>query len=120
MLNPTGSETGKKNLLTVVLKDKAALYASFMPFIKGGGIFIPTNQLFRLGEEVFVLVKFMDEIDKLNIVGEVIWITPRGAQGGRAAGIGIKFKDDKNSEILKKFETVLAGSEKAERATHTL
>lgn len=110
----------KKNVLSLTIKDKAVLYASYMPFIKGGALFIPTNQTFRLGEEVSILVQFMEETEKLQIKGKVVWITPRGAQGGRACGIGVQILEDQSGTVNKKIETVLAGSEKAERATHTL
>lgn len=110
----------QKNILNTIIKDKAALYAAFMPFIKGGALFIPTNQAFQLGDEVLMLIQFMDEPDRVQIKGKVIWITPRGAQGGRAAGVGVQIIEDATGGFLKKVETILAGTEKAERATHTL
>ncbi len=113
-------DDSKKNILTLSIKDKAALYSSYMPFIKGGALFIPTNQNFKLGDEVFIIIQFMDEPERLQFKGKVVWITPRGAQGGRAAGVGVQILEDKSGTLIKKIETVLAGSEKAERATHTL
>jgi len=109
-----------RNVLSLKIKDKAALYASYMPFIKGGALFIPTMQTYHLGDEVMVVLQFMEEAEQIQFKGKVIWITPRGAQGGRAAGIGVQILGDDQGTIAKKFETVLAGSEKAERATHTL
>ncbi|MDP2229227.1 MAG: pilus assembly protein, partial [Moraxellaceae bacterium] len=31
-------------IINQALKDKAALYAAFMPFVKGGGLFVPTTR----------------------------------------------------------------------------
>ncbi|HYD33587.1 MAG TPA: pilus assembly protein PilZ, partial [Methylophilaceae bacterium] len=32
----------KPGVLSLAIKEKAALYAAYMPFVKGGGLFIPT------------------------------------------------------------------------------
>jgi len=32
-----------------------------MPFVKNGGLFIPTNSNYRLGDEVFMLLNLMGE-----------------------------------------------------------
>ena len=32
----------KQGILSLTIKDKGALYAAYMPFIKNGGLFIPT------------------------------------------------------------------------------
>ena len=36
-----GSRSG---ILSLTIKDKSVLYAAYMPFIKDGGLFIPTNK----------------------------------------------------------------------------
>ena len=45
------SRTGTHNkpgLLTLTIKDKSALYMAYMPFVRNGGLFIPTNSGYRL------------------------------------------------------------------------
>jgi hypothetical protein len=64
-----------------------------MPFVKNGGLFMPTNKPYRLGDDVFMLLSFMDDPEKLPVAGRVVWISPRGAQGNRTAGIGVQFSD---------------------------
>ena len=61
----------------------------------------------------------MDEPEKIPVAGIVIWITPKGAQGNRAAGIGVQF-NDQDDTAKKKIEKFLAGSLQADRPTHTL
>ena len=75
----------KPGLLTLTIKDKSALYLAYMPFVKNGGLFIPTNSNYRLGDEVFMLLNLMGEDEKLPVAGRVIWLTPKGAQGKRTA-----------------------------------
>ena len=104
------ADGGPRNgILSLTIKDKAVLYAAFMPFIKNGGLFIPTNKRYKLGAEVFILLSLMEEPEKLPIAGKVVWITPKGAQGSRAAGIGIQFNNE-DDMVQKKIETYLAGA----------
>jgi len=90
-----------------------------MPFIKHGGLFIPTNKSYKLGDEVFMLLKLMEEPEKIPVAGRVVWVTPKGAQGNKVAGIGVQFTGD--DEIARgKIETYLAGAVKSDRMTHTM
>jgi len=108
-----------RGILSLTIKDKALLYSAYMPFIQGGGLFIPTNKSYKLGDEVFMLLTLMDEAEKLPLAGKVVWITPKGAQGNRAAGIGVQFNETDNL-AQRKIETYLAGSLESDRATHTM
>ena len=110
----------RQRMLSLSIKDKHALYAAYMPFIKNGGLFIPTNKNYKLGDEVFLLLSLMEEKEKLPVVGRVIWITPKGAQGNRAAGIGVQFSDQDDTTVRNKIETYLAGALKSDRMTHTM
>ncbi len=90
-----------------------------MPFVQNGGLFIPTGKSYKLGDEVFMLLNLMDEPEKIPVAGKVVWVTPKGAQGNRAAGIGVQFSDQDNTAV-NKIETYLAGSLESERPTHTM
>ncbi len=116
-LPPTVSPSN--SILSLTIKDKSVLYAAYMSFIKNGGLFIPTGKEYKLGDEVFMLLNLMEEPEKLPLTGKVIWVTPRGAQGNRAAGIGVQFNED-DTEARNKIETYLAGALKSDRQTHTM
>lgn len=109
----------RSGILSLTIKDKSVLYAAYMPFIKDGGLFIPTNKQYQLGDEVFMLLKLMDEPEKIPVAGKVVWITPKGAQGNKVAGIGVQFTADDNI-ARDKIETFLAGALKSDRVTHTM
>lgn len=87
----------RNGILSLTIKDKSVLYAAYMPFIRNGGLFIPTNKNYKLGDEVFMLLNLMEEPEKIPVAGKVVWITPKGAQGNRAAGIGVQFNDGDNT-----------------------
>jgi type IV pilus assembly protein PilZ len=114
------AQVGARNgILSLTIKDKAVLYAAFMPFLKSGGLFIPTNKPYKLGDEVFMLLNLMDEPEKIPVAGRVVWVTPKGAQGNRAAGIGVQFSEQDDT-AAKKIEAYLAGSLESDRPTHTM
>ena len=110
----------KPGLLTLTIKDKSALYLAYMPYVINGGLFIPTNSSYRLGDEVFMLLTLMDETEKIPVAGKVVWITPIGAQGNRAAGIGVQFSDQDDGAARNKIEGFLAGALDSDRPTHTM
>lgn len=117
MSRPAGVQPG---ILTLNIKDKSALYVSYMPFIKNGGLFIPTTKDYRLADEVFILLTLMDSAERLPVAGKVVWITPKGAQGKRAQGIGVQFSNQDGGATQKKIEALLAGALGADRPTHTM
>ena len=112
--------TPRQGILTLTIKDKSALYVAYMPFIKNGGLFIPTSKPYRLGDEVFILLTLMDQADRLPVAGRIVWVTPRGAQNKRAAGIGVQFSEQDAGQTQKKIESYLAGALGADRPTHTM
>ena len=114
----TGFRQG--GILSLAIKDKSSLYAAYMPFVKNGGLFIPTNKKYKLGDEVFMVLTLMDEAGKLPMAGKIVWITPPGSQGVRVAGIGVQFSDQDNGSVRNKIEGYLGGALKSERQTHTM
>ena len=64
-----GGAGARQGILSLAIKDKAALYNAYMPFVKGGGIFVPTTKRYALGDEVFILLSLMEEKDRLPVAG---------------------------------------------------
>ena len=109
----------RSGILSLTIKDKAVLYSAYMPYLDNGGLFVPTNKPYKVGDEVFMLLSLMDEADKIPIAGRVVWVTPRGAQGNRTAGIGVQFSEQ-DATANAKIENHLAGSLQSDRPTHTM
>jgi len=110
----------KQGILSLTIKDKNALYAAYMSFVPNGGLFIPTNREYELGDEVFMLLSLLDEPERIPVAGKIVWITPKGAEGYRAAGVGVHFSDEDQGKTRGKIETHLAGMLQTERPTHTM
>lgn len=111
----------RQGILSLSIKDKGALYLAYMPFVRGGGLFVPTTRSYQLGDEVFILLTLMDDKDRLPVAGRVVWVTPSGAQGNRQSGIGVQFNEGADGEAVRtKIETILAGTLGSDRITHTM
>ncbi len=110
----------RQGILSLSIKDKNALYAAYMQYVKNGGLFIPTNKKYKLGDEVFMLLTLMEESERIPVAGKVVWITPMGSEGNRAAGIGVQFSDQDGGIARNKIETYLAGALSTDRPTHTM
>lgn len=115
---PTVARPG---VLSLSIKEKSALYAAYMPYLKQGGIFIPTSKAYRLGDEVFMLLTLMNDPNKLPVAGKVVWITGSGSQGNKTQGIGVQFADNEGGVAARnRIEGLLGGSMKSSRPTHTM
>jgi type IV pilus assembly protein PilZ len=110
----------KPGLLTLTIKDKSALYLAYMPFVKNGGLFVPTQSSYVLGDDVFMLLNLMGESEKLPVAGRVIWVTPKGVTGRRVPGIGVQFSEQDHGSTQKKIENYLAGALGGDKPTHTM
>ena len=119
---PAGGDQKKKKrgILSLTIKDKISLFSAYMPYIRNGGIFIPTNNIYELGEDVFMLITLFDSKDKMPVAGKVVWRTPKGAQLSRIQGIGVQFSTLDKGETRSRIEKQLIGMLSSARKTHTL
>jgi len=110
----------RNSVISIAIKDKQALYMSYMPYIEGGGLFVPTNKDYSLGDEMFLLVKIMDEVEPVHISGKIVWVSPPGALGNRPRGVGLQFGGDDAKSTKDLIESKLGASISLTRATHTM
>ena len=47
-------------ILSLTIRDKNALYAAYMPFLDNGGLFVPTEKKYKVGDEVFILLSLLN------------------------------------------------------------
>jgi type IV pilus assembly protein PilZ len=117
----TNTAIRRPDVISLNLRGKTALYAAWMPFLKGGGLFMETRREHRLGDEVLIVLSFLDEQMKIPLSATVAWINPPHAQGNRPQGVGIRLPDNPTgADLKKKIEGILAPVVKSERPTHTL
>ncbi len=115
---PAGERSPGQGILSLTIRETAVLYAAYMPFVKNGGLFVPTTRVYKLGDELFMLLRLLEDPEKIPVSARVIWITPPRAQGNRAAGIGVQFTDT-DGVVKARIESLLAGHNQ-DQPTHTL
>ena len=111
----------RPGVYSLVIRTRAALYAAWIPLLRGGGIFVPSSREHRLGEDVLVLLSLLDEAARIPIQGHVAWINPPHAANNRPQGVGVQLQEnDTCRDLRKRIETVLGGALQSSRLTHTL
>ncbi|MGH8583416.1 MAG: PilZ domain-containing protein [Gammaproteobacteria bacterium] len=109
-----------QGIISLAIRDIASLHAAYMPYIKNGGLFIPTSKSYKLGDEIFMVLALPESADKLPVSGRVVWITPPAAQGNRATGVGVQINVADKGVTRGRIETMLAAHLKSDRQTHTM
>ena len=106
-------------LLQVNINDRATLQASYMPYVQGGGLFIPSKQSVKMGEEVFVLATLPDQSQKIPLTGKVVWISQKQA-GMKPQGFAIQLSGEKGIYYKMEAEKLHAGSMSLDRPSFTM
>lgn len=115
------ASTPRPSVIQLSIKEKAALYAAYIPMFTEGGVFIPTSREYSLGDDVYVLLSLPEDMQRYPVAGKVAWVTPAKAAGGRTQGVGIMFPKDEKSRTLKlKIEEILGAQLASERPTQTI
>ena len=115
------ASVARPSVLSLHIKEKAALYAAWMPYLKNGGIFVPTGRPYAIGDDVYLLLSLMDDPAKFPVAGKVAWVTPQGAHNNKAQGIGVHFADDEGGRVARaRIEEIIGAALKSSRTTHTL
>ena len=110
----------RKGIISFSITDRGALYSSYLSFVNNGGLFVPTARAYELGDEVFMLLQIMDEHSLVPVAGNVVWVTPAGAQGNKTPGIGVQFAEADNGATRSIIEQHLAAALQGERPTRTM
>lgn len=117
----TPATAPRPSVIQLAIKEKAALYAAYIPLFAEGGVFIPTAREYNLGDDVYVLLSLPEDVQRYPVAGKVGWVTPAKAAGGRTQGVGIMFPKDEKSRVLRlKIEEILGASLNSERPTQTI
>jgi type IV pilus assembly protein PilZ len=96
-------------ILDVRISDCTSLSKCWIPFLRNGGIFIPTQRDLPLGSYVFVLLKLFEENRVWPLYCQVAMINEPGLDGGRLPGIGLQFLSV-DQDLLDRIKSVLANA----------
>lgn len=117
-----GDDSGlnRPSVIPLTYPDKDSLHRAYMPFVKGGGLFLPTSKPYSLNEEVFLLVTLPNSDKSLPVPGRVVWQTPAGAMDSRRQGIGIEFKGREGNSLRNQIEGLLGARVSSAKETYTM
>lgn len=101
-------QKAERTILKLPLNDVAALHSSYMPFVRGGAIFVPNKRThtFSFGDEIIVSMHLKSSDKKLAIPGKVMWIAPESCERG-TQGLGIQFIGTTKAKVKLIIETML-------------
>lgn len=93
--------------LSFTFNNTNALRTAWMPLFERGGLFLPTQVRYRLGQRVYLLLTLPEENDARPASGIVAWISPSGMAGQREGGVGVHL--DAEEQVLREhIEALLA------------
>lgn len=111
----------RPSVIQLSIKEKAALYAAYIPLFKEGGIFVPSTREYRLGDDVYVLISLPEDPQRYPVAGKVAWITPARGTGNRTQGVGVRFpSDEKSMQLRMRIEQILGARLGSDRPTQTV
>lgn len=113
-------ELNRPSVIPLIYPDKNSLHRAYMPFVKGGGLFLPTSKHYSLNEEVFLLVTLPNSNKSLPVPGRVVWQTPAAAMDSRRQGIGIEFKGREGNGLRNQIEGMLGAKVSSSKETYTM
>ena len=117
----TPAVSGRPSVIQLVFREKGALYAAYMPFFTEGGLFVPTNREYQLGDDIYLLLSLPGDPQRYPVAGKVGWLTPANTSGGRTQGVGVRFPGDDKTRALKvRIEEILGTSLSSSKPTQTL
>ena len=98
----------ERTILKLSLNDVSALHSSYMPFVRGGAIFVPNKNTdtYKFGDEIIVSMHLKSTDKKLAIPGKVMWIAPESCERG-TQGLGIQFIGTTKAKVRLIIETML-------------
>nr|WP_037478608.1 PilZ domain-containing protein [Sphaerotilus natans] len=106
---------------SVIQLEKGALYAAYIPLFAEGGLFVPTQRDYRLGDDVYLLLTLPEDPQRYPVAGKVAWVTPPNASGGRVQGVGVRFPVDEKTRVLRvRIEEILGTAIHSPKPTQTI
>lgn len=114
-------DAARPGVTHLAIKEKGALYASYMPIVVDGGLFIPTERPYRMGDELYIILTLPGDTQRYTLAAKVIWITPKKCVGQRTQGVGVRFPQTTAAKALKaKIEDILGEHMVSDRPTQTV
>ncbi|MCP2040207.1 type IV pilus assembly protein PilZ [Neisseria sp. HSC-16F19] len=108
-------------MINLTIPDKPELYRSYLSFLQHGGLFVPSNDSFTMGDEVLLIANLPGFQEPKYLRTKVAWINHAATTSGQPQGVGLAFGDDQVAiEVKEAVEDLLPGLKLSDRPTYTL
>ncbi|MDQ2995380.1 MAG: PilZ domain-containing protein [Pseudomonadota bacterium] len=92
--------------LRIAIRSTDQLKNAYIPFLKKGGLIIPSDPNHEIGSKIPLKVELMDYPHPFNIIGKIVWLTPETIQLPKLNGTGVEFvggDDDALCQIIREY-----------------
>ena len=105
-----GQSKLKQGVIKINIDDLKDLYQYYMPYVDGCGIFVPTEEIYSLEQEVFIFLKLPGDLGKFAASGRIVWLNPPKKASRRMPGIGVQLRGKEAPRIREIIEAGLGKS----------
>jgi Tfp pilus assembly protein PilZ len=82
---------------------------SYMPFIKGGGLFIADHGAeYKLGEEIFLKIDLENYTEPFRIIGQIVWLSSEQDASDWSNGFGVQLLEEEGRRFHQQIQSILA------------
>lgn len=120
MSSTDASSKSKLPIIPLRFKSLNQLYKSYMPWLKNGGLFLPTSKRFEMGQEILMMVVLPEIREKFPAAGVVSWVCPQNTTGHNKPGVGVEFTDGEGMALRSRIEGMITEQKKVGAPTYTL
>ncbi len=118
-------------MLQCEFNDVNDLSRAFMPFVRGGAVFLADGEERELHDQIQVSMVLPNESEPICFSGKVVWITPNTAKvmwhtpenttgDSRSSGVGVQFSTPEAREVMKKISDLLKEHEGSSSGSDTI
>ena len=107
---PQNQSKPKQGVIRLNIEDLKDLYQAYMPFVDGCGIFVPTEEIYSLEQEVFIFLKLPGDLGKFAASGRIVWLNPPKKASRRMPGVGVQLRGKEAPRIREIIEAGLGKS----------
>ena len=105
-----GQSKLKQGVIKINIDDLKDLYQYYMPYVDGCGIFVPTEEIYNLEQEVFIFLKLPGDLGKFAASGRIVWLNPPKKASRRMPGVGVQLRGKEAPRIREIIEAGLGKS----------
>ena len=102
-----GQSKLKQGVIKINIDDLKDLYQYYMPYVDGCGIFVPTEEIYSLEQEVFIFLKLPGDLGKFAASGRIVWLNPPKKAARRMPGVGVQLRGKEAPRIREIIEAGL-------------